>query len=121
MNTDPAWIKRMAELEDGSFVSVGGWVTALEDVGVPGIGARPPLGKLLGLARREMKLTHEEFAVQADIALTELLRIENDPDYVPSPPAVARIARFLRVPETDLKMLAGLLMTGDKQLERKTL
>jgi hypothetical protein len=29
MNTDPEWLKRMAELEDGQPVSVGGWVSEL--------------------------------------------------------------------------------------------
>ena len=30
MNTDKVWLKRMAELEDGCVVSVGGLVEALE-------------------------------------------------------------------------------------------
>jgi HTH-type transcriptional regulator, competence development regulator len=116
MNTDPGWLKRMAEREDGDFVSVGGWVQALEAVETPAGAFRPTRSaftRLLQLARRERNLTVEEFAEQANIDLEELVSIEHDENYTPTPRTVYQLAQFLELPERKLLALAGLLVAKD--------
>jgi len=58
MNRDPAWIRRMAELEDGGFVSVGGWVTDIARINAPleDGRTRSRFGRFLLLAQREKRL-----------------------------------------------------------------
>jgi len=118
MNSDPAWLKRMAALEDGSYVSVGGWVHALEEAhSAAGAGLTPGLAfsQLVILARRDRELSRSDFASQADIALTELVRIETEQGYMPSPRAVHQIAHYLNLPVGDLNALAGLTSLNDEE------
>ncbi len=124
MNNDPAWLQRMAELEDGCFVSVGGWVHALEKArGPAGTALTPGLAfsQLVILARRERELARSTFASAADIALTELVRIETEPDYTPSSRAVYQLARYLGLPERDLNALAGLTIVNDQEFADRAL
>ncbi|HET6383945.1 MAG TPA: helix-turn-helix transcriptional regulator, partial [Armatimonadota bacterium] len=76
-------------------------------------------GRFLLLAQREKHLTSEEFARKADVDPAELLKIENDPDYAPSPQTVSRIARFLGRPENDLDELARLPASRDDDARQK--
>ncbi len=118
MNSNPAWLKRMAELEDGSYVSAGGWVHALEEARCPaGAGLTPGLAfsQLVLLARKERELSRREFASQADIALTELVRIEEEAGYTPSPRAVHQIAHLLGLPVDELNVLAGHMSASDEE------
>lgn len=118
MNTDPAWLKRMAELEDGSFVSVGGWVTALAEAEAPARMFQPTrsaFSRLVQLARRERNMTVERLAEESGIRLADLLRIEQDEHYTPTPRVVYRVAQCFSLPETELMALAGLLEVSDNE------
>lgn len=118
MNTDPAWLKRMAELEDGSFVSVGGWVTALEEAEAPSHGYRltkPAFSRLVQLARRERNMTVERLSEESGIRIADLLRIEQDENYTPKPRVVYQIAQCFGLPESELMALAGLLEVSDNE------
>jgi transcriptional regulator with XRE-family HTH domain len=119
MNTDRAWLERMAEREDEETVSVGGWVTDLARAGFssrPAQPARSAFTRLLKLARRERNLTMEEFARAAGVELSELVRIEQDEEYAPPREIVSRIARLLALPEGRLMALAGLVVVPDTSL-----
>jgi len=113
-NKSIEWLKRMADFEDEGTVSVGGWVTDIARINAPleDGRTRSRFGRFLLLAQREKHLTSEEFARKADVDPAELLKIENDPDYAPSPQTVSRIARFLGRPENDLDELARLPASG---------
>jgi transcriptional regulator with XRE-family HTH domain len=119
MNTDRAWLTRMAEREAEHTVSVGGWITDLEQAG---FGAQPvpptrsAFVRLLQLARRERRLSMEAFARDAGIDLTELISLEHAESYTPSRDTVLRIAQFLQLPEEKLLSLAGLAAPADAPL-----
>ena len=100
-NSDPGWLKQQAALEDNCFVSVGGLVSAVEDLeqkSQQATASRTAFVNLLNLARREHKLTWEQFSQKLDVDLAELIEIENDESCKPTPRTVSKIANFLRVP-----------------------
>jgi transcriptional regulator with XRE-family HTH domain len=124
VNTDREWLKRQAELEDNCFVSVGGLISAVEELEQRSLGAeltRPAFVRLLQLTRREHKLTWEEFSKELDVELGELIGIEADKHYKPTPRTVTRLAQFLRVPAQKLFILSGLVRARDPHFQEAAL
>jgi len=123
-NSDPEWLKKQAALEDNCFVSVGGLVLAVEDLekqAQQATASRTAFVNLLSLARREHKLTWEQFSQKLDVDLAELIEIENDETYKPTPRTVTKIAQFLRVPADKLFILSGLARAHDRHFEEAAL
>src|SRR3984885_5053192 len=123
-NSDPEWLKRQAALEDNFFVSVGGLVSAVEDLEEQtqrATASRTAFVSLLNLTRREHKLTWEQFSQKLDVDLAELIEIENDESCKPTPRTVSKIANFLRVPAEKLFVLSGLARAHDKQFQEAAL
>ena len=124
LNSDHEWLKRQAALEDNCFVSVGGLVLALEDLEQQSHqinAARTAFVTLLNLTRREHKLTWEQFSQKLDVGLEELIGIENDENYKPSPRTVTKIAQFIRVPAEKLFILSGLARARDIHFQEAAL
>ena len=124
MNKNRDWLVRKAEQEDGGFVSVGGLVDALEQAQQTSNNLAPfklAFSRFLQLARRERKLSLEQFANKVDIDLAELLNIETDEQYTPAFRTVHQIAEFLKIPEKKLMALAGLLRVKDAQFQNAAL
>ncbi len=124
MNNDRDWLIRKAEQEDGCFVSVGGLVDALEQAEQAPSNTVPfkhAFVRFLQLARRDRKLSMEQFAKRADVDLVELLKIETDEQYTPAIRTVHQIAEFLTISETKLMVLAGLLRVRDAQFQNAAL
>ena len=73
MSRNRDWLIRKAEQEDGCFVSVGGRVDALEQATQSGkvIPFKCAFARFLQLARRDRKLSLEQFANKVDIDLVE--------------------------------------------------
>ena len=124
MNTDKGWLLKKAAQEDGCFVSVGGLVDALEQ------GERPPgnvipmrqaFVRFVQLARRERRLSLEQFAEKVDVDLVELFKIETEEHYKPAIRTVHKIAEYLQIPEKKLLALAGLLQVKDAQFQTAAL
>lgn len=123
-NSDPKWIKKQASLEDNCFVSVGGLVLAVEDLeqeSLQATASRTAFVNLLNLARREHKLSWEQFSQKLDVELAELFEIENDENYKPTPRTVTKIAHFLHVPAEKLFILSGLARAHDRQFQEAAL
>ena len=123
-NDDREWLKRQAALEDGGFVSVGGFVESLDvDELVSGnvIPLRSAFARLIQLARRERNLSCEQFAGKVDVDLAEVLGIETDEHYTPALRTVHQIANFLCLPERKLLALSGLLKVKDVQFQKAAL
>ncbi|MGB2622320.1 MAG: helix-turn-helix transcriptional regulator [Candidatus Acidiferrum sp.] len=123
-NSDLGWIKKQAALEDNCFVSVGGLVCAVEDLehkSQRATASRTAFVNLLNLSRREHKLTWEQFSQKLDVDLAELIEIENDEHYQPTPRTVNKIAIFLRIPAEKLFILSGLARAHDKQFQEAAL
>jgi transcriptional regulator with XRE-family HTH domain len=123
MNTDKNWLKKMAELEDGCVVSVGGLVESLEqkEQASSVIPMKPAFVRFVELARRERSLSLEQFAEKVDVDLVELVKIETEANYKPAIRTVYRIAEFLKVPQKKLLALAGLLQMKDPEFQTAAL
>ncbi len=79
--TDEEWLKKKAEQENGCYVSVGGLVQALEQTGQGASNVIPikhAFVRFVQLARRERRLSLEQFAERVDVDLVELLKIETE-------------------------------------------
>jgi HTH-type transcriptional regulator, competence development regulator len=123
-NTDPEWLKKQAALEDNCFVSVGGLVLAVEDLEQQAQrvnAVHTAFVNLLNLTRREYKLTWEQFSQKVDVDLAELMGIESDENYKPTPRTVTKIAQFIQVPAEKLFILSGLARARDIQFEEAAL
>lgn len=123
-NSDPEWLKKQAALEDNCFVSVGGLVSAVEDLeqqSQQATTSRAAFVNLLNLTRREHKLTWEQFSQKLDVDLAELIGIDNDESYKPAPRTVTKIAHFLHVPAEKIFILSGLARAHDRQFQEAAL
>jgi transcriptional regulator with XRE-family HTH domain len=125
MNTDKNWLRRMAEKEADCFVSVGGLIGSLEEREKASKGnvipMKPAFVRFVQLARRDKRLSMEEFAERVDVDLAELMKIETEEHYKPALRTVHKIAEFLNVPEKKLLALAGLLKAKDPQFQTAAL
>ena len=124
MNTDKDWILAKAAQEDGCFVSVGGLVGALEQSEQQTSNVVPlrlAFTRFVQLARRERRLSLEQFAEKVDVDPVELLKIETEDRYKPAIRTVHKIAGFLHLPEQRLMALAGLLQVKDLQFQSAAL
>ena len=118
------WLRRQVEAEDGDFVSVGGFVMAIEQLSAEHATVKPlrqAFSRLVQLKRRESALSIEQFAERADIDLREVVGIETDDRYTPSGLCVHRIASFFKLPERPLMALAGLLSVKDARFQDASL
>ena len=73
------WLRRQVEAEDGGFVSVGGFVMAIEQLSAEHATVKPlrqAFARLVQLKRRESALSIEQFAERTDIDLREIVGIE---------------------------------------------
>ena len=123
-NTDPEWLERQAALEDNCYVSVGGLVSAVQELEQRSPAAeltRAAFVRLLQLARRERRLTVEQFAEELDVQLAELVGIETDEHYRPKPRTVSKLAKFLSVPPQKLFLLSGLTRARDEHFQEAAL
>ncbi len=125
VNNDREWLKRQAALEDGDFVSVGGFVESMGVEELAGaqnvIPLRSAFARLIQLARRERNLSCEQFAARVDVDLAEVLGIEADEHYRPALRTVHQIANFLGIPDKKLLGLSGLLKVKDAQFQKAAL
>jgi HTH-type transcriptional regulator, competence development regulator len=110
-NNDPAWTRRMAELEDGGEVTVGGLAqeVGMFDVSLtPAPVAKSAFAKLIELRRRELRLSVEQLAERAEVDIAELVGIELSEVDVPELRTVAKLAKVLKLPAQKLVELSGL-------------
>jgi HTH-type transcriptional regulator, competence development regulator len=124
-NKDRNWLNKRADWEDEHFVSVGGLISQMDPEWQAEITATPLVEatkaafvRLLQLARRERRLTLEALAEKADIDLAELVKIETDESFKPTPRTVHQLAAFLKLPGKKLMVLAGLLRVKDFGLQQ---
>jgi transcriptional regulator with XRE-family HTH domain len=110
--------RKIATLEGDAVVGAGSPAfTEGEQAGISVVDCTSELrlafGRFVALMRRNRRMTAEKLADQADIDLSELLSIEQDPHYVPEPRTVYQLANCFKVPEGRLMELAGLAIVRD--------
>ena len=115
-NENIAWLQRMAEVEDNAELTVGGLA---HELGLPSAHSAPlpvaksAFAKLIGLRRREMRLTVEDLAHRADVSVAEVVSIELGQLDTPEPRTVFKLASVLKLPAQKLMQLSGLAMPKD--------
>ncbi len=115
---EDTWITQKAAEEDGASVLAGCIrmtspepLLATSDV----LTARLSFSKFVHLARLKLALTKEQFANKAKIPLKELVCVEDDDQFTPTPRTVHMLAQFLKVSHEKLLTLAGLAQAKDAQ------
>jgi len=73
-------------------------------------------GTLVTMLRRDRSLSVEELAAEARISAADLLNIEVDPKYVPSPRAVHQLAQYFEIPQRSLLKLANVTIVHNDRL-----
>lgn len=120
MRPDQAWYRaRIMETLDDDFL-IGR--TANEEAAAddrPDVGARGRFGAFVSLERRSAKLTVDQFAEKLEVSREELHRIEADPEYVPRPRTVLRLATFAGVPVVSMAKLSGVAREGELTLSER--
>lgn len=119
---DRDWTRRMADAEDRCTGVLAGGLAS--DVGLLRSGDQMSprvFGQLIEFARRSRGLTPEQLASNADIELSELVAIERDEDFVPTPRSVFNLARELRLAAGKLMELSGLAERRDQTLSQAAL
>src|SRR5260370_34304335 len=82
-------------------------------------GTRVSLSRFVHLARKEKRLTLEQFAERTDVDLFELVNIETE-KAKPKARTVYQIADFLGLPEQRLMARAWLLEVKDVQFQEES-
>jgi transcriptional regulator with XRE-family HTH domain len=123
MNTDIDWLRRRSAQEDECTVSVGGFVSSLEQkaktqVVVP---IQHAFVRFIELERRKRRLSLEQFAERVDVDLAEMFKIVSEEHNKPAIRTVHKIAEFLKLPEKKLLALAGLLQIKDPEFQTAAL
>ena len=94
-NHDPTWVRRMADLENNSDLSVGGLA---HEVGMfrpeepPAPVAKSAFARLIEFRRRDLRLTVEQLAERAEVDTAEVVSIELGKIEQPELRTVARLA-----------------------------
>lgn len=124
-NRDRNWVMKRAQEEDHHFVSVGGLISQIDpewraEVSTPPLleTTKTAFVRLLQLLRRERRLSLEQLAQKADVELAELVKIETDESFKPTPRTIHQLAGFLKLPAKKLMALAGLLQIKDYNLQQ---
>jgi HTH-type transcriptional regulator, competence development regulator len=101
-NKDRNWLTKRAEQEDRHFISVGGLISRIDPEWQADVSSMPNVEttktafvRLLQLARRERRLSLEQLAQKADVDLGELVKIESDESFKPTPRTFTGWQNFL--------------------------
>ena len=120
--------RRRAKEENSCMISAVGLKDMFSEAAEGRIAApqhaeptRVAFGTLISFRRRALKLSLENLAERARIELDELLRIEDDPTYVPEPRTVHQLAGELKLPTPQLLILSGNASSQNMQLNRAAL
>jgi transcriptional regulator with XRE-family HTH domain len=116
-NQDTSWLRRMAEVEDNAELSVGGLAHELGMLGAATAAPTPVVksafAKLVGLRRRDMRLTVEQLAERAEVDVAEVVSIELGQLDQPEPRTVFKLAGALKLPAQKLMQVSGLAVPRD--------
>lgn len=110
-----------AEIEANTPITVGSYTGSPEErLFERGATNWLALAKLVELRRRQMRLSVEALARQADIDLEDIVSIERGEGSVPEHRTIHQIAQVLKLPERRLIELAGLVEASDGKFHEAT-
>jgi transcriptional regulator with XRE-family HTH domain len=122
--SDQEWLRQQAALENNCYVSVGGLVTAIEEMQGKRVGSnvlKAAFGQLVRLFRRDHRMTPEQFAEDLDIDLAELIAMEAADQLRPSARSIHKLSEKMRVPSSKLFVLSGLADARDTHVQEESL
>jgi|694.fasta_scaffold94929_4 hypothetical protein len=73
-------------------------------------------GTLIEFKRRDQRLSVEQLASAARVDVAEIVKIEQDPKYVPHPRSVHQLAMFFNLPQRALLKLSNVTTVHNNQL-----
>jgi len=123
MEISKEWCIRMAQLEGDAEIGAGRLavdpvfdgetvpVTATDEDG-PNI----VFGRFVSLMRRQRGISLEKLADDADVDMTDLVEIENNPYHKPELRTAYQLANYFNVPQSRLMQVAGLTAPKDTRL-----
>jgi transcriptional regulator with XRE-family HTH domain len=76
-------------------------------------------GKLLILLRRKEGISEEELAQRACVEADEILRIEYDPKYIPSPRTTVQLEKYFNLPNQSLIKLSGAVVEHADEYQKE--
>ncbi|MCC6362627.1 MAG: helix-turn-helix transcriptional regulator [Bryobacterales bacterium] len=117
---DKEWLEKHADRDDNLEIAAGSFsLDQLPPAGIdPGEDPTAVLafGRLIHLSRRKRGWSVEDLASAARIEVSEAVRIENDPNYVPGPRTVYQLSVALDLPKDRLLQLYGNRIVRDRSL-----
>jgi transcriptional regulator with XRE-family HTH domain len=122
--SDQEWLRQQAALEHNCYVSVGGLLTAIEEMQGKRVGSnvlKAAFGQLVRLFRRDHRMTPEQFAEDLDIDLAELIAMEAADQLRPSARSIHKLSEKMRVPSSKLFVLSGLADARDTHVQEESL
>jgi hypothetical protein len=122
MRPDQAWYRaRILETLDDDFLigSPAPGVEAVDDA--PLTRARGNFAAFVSLERREARMSVGQFAQELEVSADEIHQIEADPEYVPRPRTVQRLATFAGVSVVSMAKLSGVAREGEVELSDRVL
>ncbi|MBL9080883.1 MAG: helix-turn-helix transcriptional regulator [Planctomycetales bacterium] len=100
---------KMADGEDAvQSTSVGGMAANLGVLPPVAAESQRVFGRLIEFARRARGLSVEQLATHADVDLAEIVDIEREDHFIPTPRTVYQLAQVLNLPSGRLTEVAGL-------------
>lgn len=125
---DKEWLERHADSDQNLEIAAGSF--SLDQVpramGKPagdpaaepsvGGGGVVAFGRLINLSRRKRGWSIEDLAESSRIDVSEAIRIEHDPAYIPGPRTVYQLSTALGLPRERMLQLSGNMLVRDRRL-----
>src|ERR1022692_1069244 len=115
---DKEWLRKPAQKEDRVEISAGTFHIDQLQPRTDEQRANIVLafGRLVNLSRRKRGWSIERLAQSARIDVTDAVRIEHDPQYVPAPRTVYQLSHALGLPNDRMLQLSGNMIVRDTNL-----
>jgi transcriptional regulator with XRE-family HTH domain len=124
---DKEWLERHADRDQNLEIAAGSFSVdhvprAIgKPAGDPAAGPCPDggvvaFGRLINLSRRKRGWSVEDLAESSRIDVSEAIRIEHDPAYIPGPRTVYQLSTALDLPRERMLQLSGNMLVRDRRL-----
>ncbi len=115
------WFLAAAEVEARTPITAGPSLVRTEGHSAERAGTgRHTLARLIRLRRRQLRLTIEDLAAEANVDLEEVVTIEQEDGSEPEPRTIHQLSQALALPEQAMLELSGLVEASDPRFREAT-